>query len=91
MVMPSCREVFHHAQHFAGQLRIESRGHFVEQHHLGRHGERTRNRDTLLLSARELFRVGIGLLGQADLAEHLRRDAPRFVTAEALSRGAGRA
>src|SRR4051794_22594966 len=40
----------------AGELRIERRGDLVEKHELRLHGERARDRDALLLPARELVR-----------------------------------
>ena len=64
-------ELFHHQQHLAGQFRIERRGHLVEQHHLGLHGERTGDRDALLLATGEVVGIAVELLGEADLRQHL--------------------
>ena len=68
MVMPSLREVLHDAQHLAGQLGIERRGHLVEQHHLRLHRQRAGDGDALLLAAGKLLGIGVELVGQADRA-----------------------
>ena len=58
-----------HTQHFAGELRVERGGHFVEQHHLRLHRQRAGDRHTLLLAARELLGVRLCLVGQAHLLQ----------------------
>ena len=45
-----------HVQHLADELRVERRGHLVEQDHVRVHGKRPRDRDALLLAAREVRR-----------------------------------
>ena len=55
-----------HAQHLADQLGIERRGRLVEQQQLGIHGQRAGDGDALLLAAREVRRIGLGLVGEAD-------------------------
>ena len=78
------REPLHHPQHLLGQLRVECRGHLVEQHHLGPHGERAGDGDPLLLAARELVRIGVELLGEAHELEHLLGDRPGLAPATLL-------
>ncbi len=65
------RQLAHDHQHLAAQLRVERRGRLVEQQHLGRHGKRAGDGDALLLAAREARRVGIALVGKADLVQQL--------------------
>ena len=52
-------------------LGIEGRQRLVEQEHLWLDRERARERDALLLPARELVRVAIRLLGHVDHLEQL--------------------
>ena len=52
-------EPAHHVEHLADELRVERRGRLVEEHQLRLHGERARDRDPLLLAARELRRVAV--------------------------------
>ena len=66
MVMPSCTSWRMTSSTSADQLGIERRGHLVEQHGLGRHGERTRDRDTLLLAAGQPAGHDIDLVGETD-------------------------
>ena len=51
--------------------RVERRERLVEQQQAGRGRERARERDALLLAARELRRIFRALLGQADQREQL--------------------
>ena len=53
---PRLGELAHDAEHLADELRVERRGRLVEEHHLGVEAERARDRDPLLLPARELRR-----------------------------------
>ena len=43
------RELLHHLQHLAHELGVERGGRLVEQHEIGLHRQRPRDRDTLLL------------------------------------------
>ena len=45
-------EFAHDAQDFIGKLGIQRRCRFIEQHHLGLHGQGARDRHALLLSSR---------------------------------------
>ncbi len=51
---------------FADEPRIERGGRLVEQHHVGLHRQRARNRDALLLPAGQARRVLVLLAGQPD-------------------------
>src|SRR5260221_3262042 len=59
------RKLLHLLEDAADELGIQRRRHLVEQHQLRLHRERARNRDPLLLTARELARVALGLLAEA--------------------------
>jgi hypothetical protein len=72
--MPSRGEVAHDLEHLPDELRVERGGRLVEQHHVGVHRQRTRDRDPLLLTARQVRRVGVDLLEQADALEVAPRD-----------------
>ena len=72
----------HHVEHLADELGIEGAGRLVEQEHLRTHRQRASDRHALLLTARQLARVGVGLVGEPDLIEQVaslrarpRRDA----------------
>ncbi|MGY4280939.1 hypothetical protein ACVWXO_000159 [Bradyrhizobium sp. LM2.7] len=65
-------ELAHHAEDVADELGIERRGRLVEQDRLGLHRQRACDRDALLLAARELRRMRVGLLGKP----HLRKQRP---------------
>src|SRR6185503_15549116 len=56
----------HDLEHRAHQLRIERAGRLVEQHDPGLERDRPRDRDPLLLAARELARGVAGAVGEAD-------------------------
>jgi hypothetical protein len=62
---PLAGEVAHDLEHLADELRIERGRRLVEQHHVRIHRERTRDRDALLLAARQVRRVGVDLLERA--------------------------
>src|SRR3954465_511964 len=62
-------EAYHRIEHLLDHFGIESRGRFVEQHHLGLHAERARNRDALLLTTRKLSRILLGLITDAHALE----------------------
>src|SRR3954466_6525829 len=64
-------EVLHDVQHLLDHLRIERGGRLVEEHDLRPHGERTRDGDALLLSARELAGIFVRLLGDANALEQV--------------------
>ena len=69
IVVPSARELAHDAENFVGQLRIERRGRLVEQHHLGLHRERARDRDALLLAAGQARRILARLVCEVNAGE----------------------
>ena len=66
-------ELGHHGQDLADKLGIEGRRRLIEQHDFRVHGQRPGDRDPLLLSARELGRVGVFLVLEADEPEQLQR------------------
>ena len=77
-------EGLHHVQDLADQLGVERRRRLVEEHHVGLHRERTRDGDPLLLTAREMDRVGVRLVGQSHLREDLAGHRAHGVRLEAL-------
>jgi hypothetical protein len=66
-------EVGDDLENLAHQLGVERAGRFVEQQHARAHRQCPGNRDTLLLAARKLLRIGIHLVGEADAAEQMVR------------------
>ena len=71
--MPGRGEVAHDDEHLAHELGVERRRDLVEEHHVRVHHQRARDRDPLLLPARELVRVLLGLLLEPDRREQLAR------------------
>ena len=71
IVMPSLRELAHDDQDLADELGIERRGDLVEEHDVRLHHQRPRDRDALLLAARELVRMLLRLLLQPHLRQQL--------------------
>ena len=61
----------HHVQDLFDHFRVQRRGGFVKQHHLGRQAQCAGNGHPLLLTAGELQRVFVGLLGNAHPLELL--------------------
>ena len=60
------RKVAHEVEHLADHLGVERGGRLVEEHDLGRHGERAHDGDTLLLAAGEHRGILVCLVGKAD-------------------------
>ncbi len=67
--MPVLGEAAHHVEDLADQLGVERRRRLVEEHELGLHRQRPRDRDALLLAAGELVRVDVDLVGEPDPGE----------------------
>ena len=61
-----CRQRFHDIQHFADDLRVQSGGGLVKEHDFGLHAERSRDSDTLFLTAGEPGRIGVDEITQTD-------------------------
>ena len=60
------READHGVEHLLDHFRIERGGRLVEQHDFRLHAQRPRDRHPLLLPARELARILVCLLGNAN-------------------------
>ena len=88
---PVARQIAHHDQHLADELRIERGRDLVEEHHVRVHHQRAGDRDPLLLAAGELVRVLARLLRQPDALEQLGARAPRPRRAAGAGSGAWRA
>ena len=73
-------EIAHDDEHLADELRVECRRDLVEEHHVRLHHQRPGDRDPLLLAARELVRVLIRLLREADAREELPAAPLRLAT-----------
>ena len=58
-------QLLDHVEHLFDHLRVEGGGRLVEQHYLGVHGQRPGDGHPLLLAARQLAGVLVGLLGDA--------------------------
>src|SRR5579864_3513591 len=66
-------EQAHRVEHFPDQLGVQRGGDFIEEHVFGLHREGARNRETLLLTARQARRQQIGLVAQTDVRQVLSR------------------
>ena len=71
-------QTLEHLDDFAHQFGVERRRDFVEQHQPRTHRERARNGDTLLLAAGQLARIGVQLVFEIDLTQHVERKLPGF-------------
>ena len=92
IVMPALGELAHHVEHVLDQLRVEGARDLVEEHRLGLHRQGPRDRDPLLLAAREARRVLGRLVGQADAARAGRgraRGPPPVATPRTLTGAIG--
>lgn len=67
----------------AGGLRVEGAGGLVGEQHLGVAGESAGDADALLLTAGELGREGLRLVGETDQVEQLQRLAGTFLSRDA--------
>ena len=63
------RELPHDREDLADELGIKCRGHLIKEKHTRRHRERPCDRDALGLPSREVARIHVTLLGEADLRE----------------------
>ena len=73
-------------EHLADELGVERRRRLVEEQHLRRERERPGDRDALLLAARELPRVVVGLVGEPDAGEQPLGQRARVLLREPLVR-----
>ncbi|MNV54863.1 hypothetical protein D3C71_1470770 [compost metagenome] len=78
-----------HRQHFADHLRVQRRGHFVEQDQPGPHRQGASDGHALLLPTRQFARKRRGLVAQAYLVEQRQGQIAGFATlaTEYLGRG----
>jgi len=76
------RQRLDHVEHLAHELDVERGRRLVEQHRFRPHHEGARDRDTLLLAARELVRELRALLGEANSVEERPRLLTRFTLVE---------
>ena len=83
---PRLGEEAHRREHLADELGVESGRRLVEEHHLRVEAQRTRDRDALLLPARELAREMGRPAQEAHLLERARRAFFGLVAAHALRR-----
>ncbi|KIQ35315.1 hypothetical protein RT97_05260 [Variovorax paradoxus] len=63
------RQLAHDVQHGRHQFGIERRNDFIEQQHHGIHGQRTHERDALLLAARHAIGIFLRLMREAEALE----------------------
>jgi hypothetical protein len=84
-------ELAHDVEDVAHELRVEGAGGLVEQHHLRVHRQRPGDGHALLLAARELRGVGVGLLGQSPPGRASREPPRRPRPWSGGAPGAGRA
>ncbi len=64
-------QFYHHIEHFFNHFGVKGRGRFVEEHDFGLHRQGAGDGDPLLLAARELTGVLVGLVGDAYPFEQL--------------------
>src|SRR5690625_3869175 len=64
-------ELPHHGEHVTHEFGVERARRLVEEHHVRIHRQRTRDRDALLLTSRQMRRVRPLLVGHADLLQVL--------------------
>ena len=62
-------ELAHHVEHLLDELRVERARDLVEQHHVRVHRERARDRDALLLTARQPLGILVHLVREPDALE----------------------
>ena len=72
-------QLAHHLQHLFDHLRVQGRGRLVKEHDVGLHGQGAGDGHALLLTARELGRVFVGLFGYPHPFQQFRRDPLCFV------------
>ena len=82
------REFFDDIQNLVNHFGIQCRGRLVKEHHFGFHGKCPSNSDSLLLTARELGGVLIGLLRDLYPGQKLERES--FCNLQAISRATAR-
>ena len=70
---PALGQLGHHVEHLFDHLQVQRAGWLVEEHDLGLHRQRPRDRHALLLAAGELAGVLAGLLGDAHTPQQLHR------------------
>ena len=71
-------------RYFTHEFGVERRRWLVEKHQFWFHGERSRDGDSLLLSARELTRIVLFFPFEANSSEKFTRLDPGLLTVEAL-------
>ena len=64
-------QFLHQFQYLAHHLGVQGRGRFIEEQHVGVHGQRPHNGNTLFLAAGEHVGIGVGLIGQTDTLQQL--------------------
>src|SRR5918992_2014951 len=72
------RQVPHHVEHLPDHLRVQGGRGLVEEHELGLHRQRAGDRHALLLTAGEVCREGVSLLGHPDALEQALRPLTRL-------------
>ena len=66
---PALRQVLHNGQDLSDHLRVQSRGRLVKEQDLRIHRHGPGNRDTLLLTARDLTRAGVDVRRHTNLVQ----------------------
>ncbi len=89
IVMPRRGELADDVEHLGHQLRVERARDLVEQQDVGLHGERTDDRDPLLLTARQPVGHLVALVRQPEACQELGRLGLRLPRGDAqgLPRG----
>jgi hypothetical protein len=77
IVMPVLGQLTHDREDLADKLGVEGGRRLVEEHELGLHAQRPRDRDALLLTTGQLARVGRGLSASPTCQQVVARGRPR--------------
>ena len=71
-------EIGHDFQDLIDHFRVERRRRLVEEHDFRFHRQRAGDGDALLLAAREIGRIGVGFVGNADPLQEFAGDLFRL-------------
>src|SRR5579859_1223649 len=76
------RKLLDDVEHFVNQLRVQSGRRLIEQHNTRLHGERARDRNALLLPARQLRWILLAHPAEMHTRQQLRRPCLRLLPRE---------
>jgi len=77
------REIAHYLQYLSNEFWIKGRSRLVKEYEFRAHRQRTRDSDSLLLSAREFARERVSTIGKTDTRQHLHPNLIRLSLCDA--------